>query len=95
MTPAVEEEGFLRQFVLATWWVGTLMGAWLLWRRQTSWSDIISGAIAGTMAGVAAAVTVACLLTVVDSVPRYLLAHLFDGNGTSSAWVMQLSRLGQ
>ena len=38
------------------------------------------------MAGVAAAVTVACLLTVVDSVPRYLLAHLFDGNGTSSAW---------
>src|SRR5262249_48563113 len=87
VTPAVEEEGFLRQFVLWAWWVGTLLGAWLLWRRKTRWSDVVSGALAGTMAGVAAAVTVACLLTVVDSVPRYLLAHLFDGNGTSSAWL--------
>lgn len=93
VTPAVEEDGFLRQFVLATWWVGTLMGAWLLWCRRGSrasgsggWSDVVSGALAGTLAGVAAAVTVGCLLTVVDSVPRYLLAHLFDGNGTSSAW---------
>src|SRR5262249_55073091 len=53
----------------------------------TGWSDVVSGAIAGTMAGVAAAVTVACLLTLVDWVPRYLLEHLFDGNGTSSAWL--------
>ncbi|HKB37895.1 MAG TPA: hypothetical protein VKD72_15715, partial [Gemmataceae bacterium] len=87
VTPAVQEEGFLRLFVLATWWIGTLLGVWLLWRRETGWSDVVSGAIAGTMAGVAVAVTVACLLTLVDSVPRYLLAHLFDGNGTSSAWL--------
>src|SRR5947199_5282579 len=51
ITPAVEEEGFLRRFVLATWWIGTVLGAWLLWRRKTGWSDVVSGAISGTMAG--------------------------------------------
>src|SRR5262249_45251791 len=84
--PAVEEEGYLRLFVLATWWVGPLAGGWLLARRKGRPSDVVSGAIAGSMAGVAAAVTAACLLTVVDAVPRRLLAAL-GGSASASPWL--------
>ena len=84
--PAVEEDGYLRHFVLATWWVGTLLGAWVLGRRGSRASDVVSGAIAGSMAGVAAAVTAACLLTVVDSVPRQWLAGLAARGDNPAAW---------
>jgi hypothetical protein len=99
--PAIREKGYLRRFVLATWWVGTLLGAWLVWRRrgpgalgsgpetvpQRGWGDVISGALAGTMAGVAVAVTAACLLTVGDAVPRQLLARFAEAATSSSAWL--------
>ena len=75
-TPAIEEAGYLRRFVFFTWWLGPVLGAVVLWRRQGKVADALSGAIAGTLAGVAAAATAACVMTLGDSVPRTLLADI-------------------
>jgi hypothetical protein len=81
--PATDDPGFLRTFVLTTWWAGTVVGVLLLWRRGSRSSDVFSGALAGTMAGVATAVTAACVITAVDFVPRLVVRGLAD----TSAWV--------
>jgi hypothetical protein len=77
--PAASEEGYLRLFVLATWWLGAIAGGYLLWKRRGHWSDVLTGTVAGGMLGVAAAVTVACLATVVDLGPS-LLATMFSSS---------------
>jgi hypothetical protein len=83
---AVEEEGYLRRFVFFTWWLGPLLGALVLWRREGKAADVIYGALAGTLAGVAAAATAACVMTAGDGVPRRLLAALGQKLG-ESPWV--------
>jgi hypothetical protein len=81
------EEGFLRRLVLATWWVGALGGAWLVWRREGRVSDVACGAVAGAGAGLAGAATLGCLLIVGDALPRAVMARLASSGLAPSPWV--------
>lgn len=67
---AVAEPGFVKHFVLTTWWVGALVGFLLARRQQSRRTDPLWGLCAGAGAGLAGAATLACLLPVLDSVPR-------------------------
>jgi hypothetical protein len=71
-TPA-PDEGFLRPFVLATWWIGALVGVVLVWRKGGRFTDLICGLIAGAVAGLAGSATLGCVLVAADTVPRALL----------------------
>jgi hypothetical protein len=70
------DEGFLRLFVLATWWFGALAGVILVWRRGGRVTDLICGLVAGTVAGLAGSATVACALVLGDALPRAVLSGL-------------------
>jgi hypothetical protein len=70
---------YVRHFVLATWWLGAAAGAVVLWRRGSRWADVPYGVIAGAVAGVLGSATFACLLPVLDVVPRLLWHVLRDG----------------
>jgi hypothetical protein len=74
--PAANEEGYLRVFILITWWVGALAGLVLAWKNRGRWSDVVSGVIAGAMLGAIAALTVACLVTLLDGAPRLIASKL-------------------
>ncbi len=67
------DEGFLRLFVLATWWAGALVGVVLVWRSGGRLSDLVCGLIAGAVAGLAGSATLACVLVAADALPRWLL----------------------
>jgi hypothetical protein len=68
----LDEPGFIRHFVLLTWWLGALLGGLLLWRRGDRWTDVFCGVIAGAGAGVAGSATFACLLPVINVIPRLI-----------------------
>jgi hypothetical protein len=88
LQPPHAEAGFLKLFVLATWWVGGLLGVGLVWRRGGRWTDVFCGAIAGAGAGLAGSATLGCLLIVLDALPRALLALLARSGGwPSSPWL--------
>jgi hypothetical protein len=72
----VTDESFFRLFVLATWWVGTLVGVVLVRQRGGRFLDLPFGAVAGTVAGLAGAATLGCVLVLGDGVPRLLLGLL-------------------
>ena len=82
---------FVKYFVVATWWLGALGGAVLLWQRGSRWADVLSGAIAGAVAGLAGAATLACFMELADGLPRLLLRTVGGvvrpTNGTGSAWL--------
>jgi hypothetical protein len=63
-------EHFIRHFVLSTWWLGSVMGFVLLWRQRSHWSDTFFGGIAGAVVGISGGASLACLLALIDSVPR-------------------------
>ncbi len=71
-TPAADET-FLRLFVLATWWVGALAGALLVWRAGGRILDLVCGLLAGAVLGLAGCATLGCLLVLGDELPRLLL----------------------
>src|SRR5207249_123825 len=79
---------YVKAFVLATWWIGAIAGAILLWQRGSRWADVLCGAVAGAVAGLAGAATLACLLPLLDAPPRWLL-RLVSGRSTGpgSAWL--------
>ena len=66
---------FIRHFIAASWWLGAAAGLVLavLRGRFTDWP---TGLIAGAAAGVAASATVACVLPLLDGLPRLLWPHL-------------------
>jgi hypothetical protein len=70
---------YVRHFVLATWWLAAVAGTVVLWRRGSRWADLPCGAIAGAVAGVLGSATFACLLPILDVVPRLLWHVLRDG----------------
>ncbi|HVS38581.1 MAG TPA: hypothetical protein VMS17_23700, partial [Gemmataceae bacterium] len=84
MTDGVIDPGFLRQFVLATWWIGVVGGLILVWRRGGRGADMACGAVAGLAAGVGGGATLGCLLVVLDGLPRAIL-DLFNSAAGSSA----------
>jgi hypothetical protein len=63
---------FLKNFVLTTWWVGAVVGAVVLWQRGSRLSDVFCGAVAGGVAGLLGSATFACLMPVLDGLPRLL-----------------------
>lgn len=91
LTVPTVDSGFIKYFVLATFWIGGVFGGLLLARRSSSASDILTGFIAGIIAGVLASATFACLMPVLDTVPRFLwkgLNPLIDGSrAASSPWL--------
>ncbi len=62
------DTAFTFSFVLVTWWVGTIMGVVLAWRRGGRSYDVIYGAVAGTVGGLAFGATIACLMPLLDPV---------------------------
>jgi len=81
---------FVKSFVLASWWIGALVGAVLLWQRGSRRADVVSGAVAGAGAGLAGAATLACLLDVADALPRAALHGLVSFMKTAdggSTWL--------
>jgi hypothetical protein len=83
------ESGFVYKFVLATWWVGGLLGAAWLWRRGGRTADVLCGAVAGAVAGLVGAATLACLWPALDLPPRLAWAALRRAvpDGAGSAWL--------
>jgi hypothetical protein len=97
--PPALEGGFVRHFVLASWWLGAVAGGVWLWRRGGRASDVVCGTVAGAGAGLAGAATLACLLPALDLLPRIawhalgrLVAHE-SGPGWlwTPAWVLVAS----
>src|SRR5206468_10175089 len=82
---------FLKHFVLTTWWVGAVAGAVVLWQRGSRLSDVFCGAVAGGVAGLLGSATFACLMPVLDGLPRLLWYGLGiavrRGSLTQQAWV--------
>lgn len=72
------ESDFVRQFVLATWWLGAPAGAVVLWRRGSPWADVGCGIVAGAATGVIGSAVLACLLPWLDGLPRWLWQQLAD-----------------
>jgi hypothetical protein len=72
----LDEDGFLRSFVLVTWWVGGAVGLLVARRKRGSAADLLCGAVAGAFAGLAGAATVGCSLGLIDALPRAALERL-------------------
>jgi hypothetical protein len=85
-TPGTED-GFLKLFVLATWWLGGIIGVILVWRRGGRWTDLICGAVAGAGMGLIGSATLGCGLIVGDAVPRFLLAKAVGLRPDTSPWL--------
>jgi hypothetical protein len=79
---------FVKHFVLASWWLGALVGGVLIWKRASRKTDLLFGLIAGAVASVAGSATLACLMPVGDYLPRALwqqLARIPAGTGGPGA----------
>jgi len=84
------ENAFLRQFVLATWWLGGLAGLMLVRRRGGRWSDVACAAVAGSAAGLAGSSVLGCLLILGDGLPRALLQAVGLGYSSAAPWAVTL-----
>jgi hypothetical protein len=89
LVPPLMEPGLVRRFVLATWWLGMIFGAVLLAKYGRRRSDILYGIVAGAGAGLAGSATLACLMPLLDGLPRLvwrMLASQVVGTGPAD-WV--------
>jgi hypothetical protein len=73
------DENYLRLFVLATWWLGALAGAVMVWRSRGTVLDLFCGLLAGAVLGLAGFATLGCLVVLGDEVPRAVLRTLLAG----------------
>jgi len=95
-SPALDG-GFVKHFVLGTWWVGAVLGAIVLWRRGSRWSDVLCGTIAGAVAGVLGSATLACIWPLLDGVPRSLWSRLHGIVGSAGGdlvWLWTIVWIG-
>jgi hypothetical protein len=76
---------FLSLFVLATWWVGALGGAYLVWRAGGRALDLLCGLLAGAVLGLAGCATLGCLLVLGDEPARALLRSALAGRAVGPA----------
>jgi hypothetical protein len=79
------EQGFLKLFVLATWWVGIFLGIGLVWRSGGRLTDVFCGAVAGAFAGLIGSATLGCLLLVFDALPGALLTRTTSSSAFAAA----------
>lgn len=81
-------DGFLRASVLATWWLGGLIGMGLVGKQGGKWSDRLCGLAAGSAAGLVGCSVLVCLLILVDTLPRAIMQGLAGAlGGQTSPWV--------
>jgi hypothetical protein len=78
----LEDASFMRHFVLATWWLGAIVGAFLLWRRSHRATDVAAGVVTGAAAGLVGSATLALLLPDADGAARFLWQEI----GTVTGW---------
>jgi hypothetical protein len=76
LEPPPTDSGYVKYFVLTTWWVGAVLGGVALWRRGHRASDALWGIVAGAVAGLVGSATLACMLPWLDWLPRTLLKLL-------------------
>jgi hypothetical protein len=65
-----------------TWWVGAVLGALVLFRRN-GWQDGIWGLVSGAVLGLIAAASLACILLLVEILPLGVWVTLFGAKGAS------------
>src|SRR5262249_29264511 len=61
---------------LATWWLGAIGGAVLVWRAGGGGGDLLCGLLAGIVLGLAGGATLGCVLVLIDELPRRLRAAM-------------------
>jgi hypothetical protein len=94
LAPPSAEEGFLRLFVGATWWLGPLVAVWTVARSGGKWLDLGCGLITGVGLGLAGAATVGCLLVLGDTLPRWVLLALAGATLSAPAATLLWIALG-
>jgi len=93
-SPPGADDGFLAYFVLASWWLGALLGLGFVWRGGGKITDLFCGLVAGAFAGLIGAATLGCLVSALDVFPRTLLWGLGKAAGdmapglATSLWLM-------
>jgi hypothetical protein len=90
LTPPGSEDGFLKRFVLATWWLGVVVMLLLIVQRGGKPADFFCGVITGAAAGLAVSATAGCVLIAVDAFPRAVLAALTSphSEGGAALWAI-------
>jgi hypothetical protein len=87
----LDHEAFVRHFVVATSWLGALVGVGLIARRSPRISDWPNGLVAGAGGGLVVAAVVACLLPFADWPARWgwqaVAAAFADSSIAASPWV--------
>jgi hypothetical protein len=79
--------GFARRFVLATWWLGAMLGGMRLWHHGSKWRDVPFGIVAGGVAGIIGAASLACLWPMLDAPARWVwrgLAPIVQGHSIAT-----------
>jgi hypothetical protein len=88
-TPATSEEAYFQVFVLATFWIGGIVGVIVVAQRRGRLTDYVCGLLAGCGVGLAGSATLACLLSAGDLLPRLLLRLLSTPRTDSlSPWLV-------
>jgi len=83
LEPPPTDSGYVKYFVLTTWWIGALLGGVALWKRGQRVTDALCGIVAGAVAGLLGSASLACLLPSLDWLPRTLFKLLQPAAGTS------------
>jgi hypothetical protein len=73
------EDGFLRAFVLATWWLGGAIALGLVWKRGGRGADLFCGAVAGVATGLAVCAILGCSVVLLDEPARLVLGTIAGG----------------
>ncbi len=76
---------YVRTLVFVTWWLGGVLGAWLLWRRG-GLLDVRWGFVAGSVGGLAGAATFASVFLVVEMIPQTVWHFVTGDAGGPVAW---------
>jgi hypothetical protein len=73
---------YVRIVASCTWWIGAVLGALVLLRRN-GWQDGIWGLVCGGVLGLVAAASVACIVLLVEILPLAVWGALFGTKGAS------------
>jgi hypothetical protein len=79
-------KSFTSNLVLCTWWLGGVLGAWMLWRRSGT-LDVPWGFVAGSVAGFAGMATFACAFVVIELVPQMIWHTVTNDSGGPVGWL--------